>query len=82
MNFIYKLLLSIFMKASRDEKGGYPIFWISYNPDIDAPNMFIGCVNPEISDDEVLNDLLKQVADRVMVHKVKIEAAANMKREV
>lgn len=41
------------------------LFYIVYNPNESGKNVFTHLLHPDIKNDKELNDLLKQVADKV-----------------
>ncbi len=41
------------------------LFYIAYNPNENGKNVFTHLLHPDIKNDKELNDLLKQVADKV-----------------
>lgn len=58
-------LLSRFARKHFNKWDGILTFYTVYNPKREGKNVFSHMIHPDIQKDEELNELLKQVADRI-----------------
>jgi len=58
-------LIKKFRAKDIKKHNGMVIFYTVYKPQNAAPNVISHCLDPEIQKDEELNELLKQVAEKV-----------------
>ena len=58
-------ILSRFAKRHFNRWGGILTFYTVYNPNVKDKNVITHMIHPDIAQDEELNELMKQVADKV-----------------
>ena len=61
-------LIKVFRARAVRKQKGVLIFYMVYEPQKPVPNVFNHCLDPDIMQDKELNELLKQVAEKVRLY--------------